>query len=321
MRRRVLLLFALLTGLTAQAWAQSVDLEIIDTEVVRRVGPTCLGISPLVRDSTCVTVTIRNNGPDSLVAPIPATSYTTNMDGNQAVPIAVTPASGSGTFTLAGDLLSFNISMSGLLGTETAAHIRGPALPGSTAEILFDLPLGSPKIGVVGPLSECDLSDLAVGLWYVNIETTSFPSGEIRGQIVPALPKFRASGRVRITVDIDEPSKPGAGGFGGLSAGTTRLGGCFTGSLAPGEIGTLQFTGYVPGRIGTHTATSSASPTGEVTDPNDTNDSLASQFIVHAGLSVPVFGLWGLTAAGALIGAAAVWSLRRRGRRRTQLDA
>jgi hypothetical protein len=71
-----------------------------------------------------------------------------------------------------------------LLSAETSAHIHGPALVGQNAGAIFPLPLGSPKVGAVGPLTPAQIADLSNGLWYVNIHTQGFPGGEIRGQIL-----------------------------------------------------------------------------------------------------------------------------------------
>ena len=114
-----------------------------------------------------------------------ANEFAATIDGLQEVPPVVTNGSGNGCFTLNSDnTLSFNIEFSGLTGTETAAHIHGPAPPGANAGVQFGLPTGSPKVGSVGPLSAQQVSDLQAGLYYVNIHSTTNPGGEIRGQII-----------------------------------------------------------------------------------------------------------------------------------------
>jgi hypothetical protein len=79
------------------------------------------------------------------------------------------------------------VSFSGLAGTEVAAHIHGPALPGATAGVVFIFGGGSPKVGTFGPLTAAQVTDLTNGLYYVNIHSTKFPNSEIRGQIVSAV--------------------------------------------------------------------------------------------------------------------------------------
>jgi hypothetical protein len=46
------------------------------------------------------------------------------------------------------------------------------------------LPLGSPS-GLVAVLTQAQVNDLMAGLWYVNVHSTVFPAGEIRGQLLP----------------------------------------------------------------------------------------------------------------------------------------
>jgi len=109
------------------------------------------------------------------------------LDGNQEVPPVSTAATGSGTATLDAltGLFSWNISFSGLSAGETAAHFHGAALPCATAGPQVTLPLGSPKVGSAA-LTPAQVADLLAGKWYVNVHSTAFPNGEIRGQVAPA---------------------------------------------------------------------------------------------------------------------------------------
>ena len=112
-----------------------------------------------------------------------AQNFVATIDGGQ-VPTG-SSATGTGIFSLdASKMLSFEITFSGLGSSEIGAHIHGPAAPNSNAGIVFPLPLGEPKIGMVGPLTAQQEADLNAGLYYVNIHTTNFPGGEIRGQIL-----------------------------------------------------------------------------------------------------------------------------------------
>jgi hypothetical protein len=80
--------------------------------------------------------------------------------------------------------LDYLVSYTGLVGTETGAHIHGPGPAGVNAGVQFALVAGNPKAGTVGPLSAAQASDLAGGLYYVQIHSTMWPGGEIRGQIL-----------------------------------------------------------------------------------------------------------------------------------------
>ena len=64
---------------------------------------------------------------------------------------------------------------------ETDAHIHGPAATGSNAAVLFPLPLGQLSDFEIN-LTPQQVTDLKNGLHYVNVHTSMFPNGEIRGQ-------------------------------------------------------------------------------------------------------------------------------------------
>lgn len=98
------------------------------------------------------------------------------------------PATGTGTFTLdtTTGLLEWEIVLSGLTSPELAAHIHGPITPGCGAmgngDVAFGLSIGSPKIGSA-TLTAQQQQELSDGLFYVNIHTDDFVSGEISGEI------------------------------------------------------------------------------------------------------------------------------------------
>ena len=111
------------------------------------------------------------------------------LDGGQEVPAVDTDAFGFGLFELdesTGNLFYQIVFTPSLLSApETEAHIHGPAPPGMEAPVLFSLPLGTPKTDTIVGLTSEQQTQLLSGLWYVNVHTTPFPGGEIRGQIVP----------------------------------------------------------------------------------------------------------------------------------------
>ena len=130
-----------------------------------------------------------------LVSPVGATiiNLSASMDCIQANAGAGTcAAGGTGTGTAlisyddtSGDL-NWNVAWSGLSGTTTVAHFHGPALATQNAGVQVDfLSLGgllNPSIGTTA-ITAAQGSDLLAGLWYVNVHSTTFPGGEIRGQI------------------------------------------------------------------------------------------------------------------------------------------
>jgi hypothetical protein len=130
------------------------------------------------------------------------TTYTVHLDAAQDGGGGRT-GSGDGTLTLnaAGNALTFNnILWSGLSANSTLAHIHGPAAPGVPAGVLYTLfPTYTTVGGTSGAINGTmplvagtgtfslsqQLDQLNSGLWYINIHSTAFGGGEIRGQIVP----------------------------------------------------------------------------------------------------------------------------------------
>jgi hypothetical protein len=83
--------------------------------------------------------------------------------------------------TLTGNVLILDVLLS---GAETSTSIHGPAPAGAEAPAIHGLALGDLKPVSVVIESVGSVSDLLSNLWYVNVKTTAFPDGEIRGQIL-----------------------------------------------------------------------------------------------------------------------------------------
>lgn len=111
-------------------------------------------------------------------------NYYAEIDGPQEP--TNSPATGFAVITIdtATNALSYNITFSGLVGSENNAHIHGPADPGMSGSIQHNLPLGSPKVGTWF-YPEAQEANILGGRMYINIHSTTFPAGEIRGQICP----------------------------------------------------------------------------------------------------------------------------------------
>jgi len=110
------------------------------------------------------------------------------LNGGQVVPPSISNAFGVGylTFDTVTKRVCYSISYSGMQGTETEAHLHGGET-GTTNAVLYDLtPLGSPKMGCIGPITKTEQKLLLKGQMYINIHTDIFVAGELRGQVVPA---------------------------------------------------------------------------------------------------------------------------------------
>jgi hypothetical protein len=94
---------------------------------------------------------------------------------------------GSATITLDTNtnLLSWSITWSGLSGVPTLMHFHGPALPSQNAGVQVNTGVAGPPVVGNAVLAVGQVNDLLAGLWYLNLHTTTFAGGEIRGQVVP----------------------------------------------------------------------------------------------------------------------------------------
>jgi hypothetical protein len=117
--------------------------------------------------------------------------FNVTLDGAQAG--TVSPGTGSATLDLdtVANTLVVNLSYSGLLAPTTNAHIHCCAPPGVSAGVIipfvppFVTGLTSGTFLNTFNLTATQVTQVASGLSYINIHTTLYPAGEIRGQIVP----------------------------------------------------------------------------------------------------------------------------------------
>ena len=94
---------------------------------------------------------------------------------------------GSASFTFDGDQLCFGITVANL-DTPGAAHIH-KARKGQNGDIV--VPFAAPADGAAGASSGCVTVDAALGAdilahpraYYVNVHTTAFAAGAVRGQL------------------------------------------------------------------------------------------------------------------------------------------
>lgn len=112
------------------------------------------------------------------------TSFTATMNGASEVPSNSSTASGTATMTFNTQtkVLSGTITYTGL--TVTAAHIHKAAV-GVSGNVIFPFTgsLTSPITFTSAALTAEQESDLNAGLYYVNLHSTAFADGEIRGQL------------------------------------------------------------------------------------------------------------------------------------------
>jgi hypothetical protein len=178
---------------------QSIRERMENGKIVRCYGFRNEDISGVSPDN--IVTGFDNKGYYDLVTVVRESDF--DMDGSKVVPPNGSHALGNGIIEVdvVTNHLKFDITVTGLI-SETGAQIRGPAQVGATSAVLFDMPLGSHKVGTWNYPEGLE-QDILDGLTYVSIETLANPSGEIRGQIqafeptvpVPASP-------IRVVVGI-----------------------------------------------------------------------------------------------------------------------
>lgn len=123
--------------------------------------------------------------------------FTVNLSGLNEVPPNSSPYDGSGVFDWDGTTLTGGIQIFSPAPRPTGVFVHGPADVTSTAPILFELGFqffeapfppdrgGWVYGGSISNLTSSQISDLFADKWYVETTSTTFPNGELRGQIVP----------------------------------------------------------------------------------------------------------------------------------------
>jgi hypothetical protein len=121
------------------------------------------------------------------------TEFVATLDGAQEVPANASPARGKMNVTLdtATSTLGFRLVNDAFSTAVTASalHFHKGAVGVSGGIVVnLDTGYGGPTLwgGTTRVLLAAEITDLRAGLWYVNVHTTQFPAGEIRGQILAA---------------------------------------------------------------------------------------------------------------------------------------
>jgi uncharacterized repeat protein (TIGR01451 family) len=127
-----------------------------------------------------------SNGAVYQIAANPFRQFQATLTGGQEVPANNSTATGTASILLDstdGTQARLSLNFAGLPTAEIAAHIHGPAPPGTTAAVAVGLPLGQLSDYQI-TLTAAQVQQLKAGLLYINVHSTNFPNGEIRGQFL-----------------------------------------------------------------------------------------------------------------------------------------
>ena len=118
--------------------------------------------------------------------------FTFVANGAQEVPPTDSTATGNCLADLADDAQSVLVQCTHNVDQVIMNHLHA-APPGIDGPVIFDFPHTSPFSGIA-PLTPRLIADFAAGFLYVNIHSTDYDTGEIRGQLIgPAAPAVAAS--------------------------------------------------------------------------------------------------------------------------------
>jgi uncharacterized protein (DUF1800 family) len=127
---------------------------------------------------------------------------------------AASSGSGSATLQLSADqtYAIVRVSYSNLTTTRTGWHVHGPADPGQVGPVIFDLDTNPPQTdgswkwvfvqsGNTSPAEQ--VAAIKAGRTYVNVHSSKYPSGEIRGNFLAT------TGSQTFTAPANPPALPG----------------------------------------------------------------------------------------------------------------
>jgi subtilisin family serine protease len=132
-------------------------------------------------NTTSLTITDNDGGGPS----IPQRRFLAALNGAQETPPVTTSGNGMGLILLntANTSALVGLQFSNLSSAETAAHIHTGA-PGVAGGITFPLPTTNPVIDFSIAPTAGQVTDLKTGQQYINVHSTNFGGGEIRGQLL-----------------------------------------------------------------------------------------------------------------------------------------
>jgi len=115
----------------------------------------------------------------------PNVVFMATINGTSEVPSNASTATGTATLTYNKDTKIFNIivNFSGITASSSHIHKEAPGVSGSVV-FAFPSPVTSPINYTSVALDATQEADLLANMYYVNIHSTTFPAGEIRGQLI-----------------------------------------------------------------------------------------------------------------------------------------
>jgi len=112
------------------------------------------------------------------------TTFNATLLGSNEVPSNNSTATGTATLTFNNSTKIFTIAVTHSVATTTMGHIH-MGLPTANGGVVFGFPnFASPIAYTSVALTTAQEADLNANMYYVNIHSTAFPGGEVRGQLI-----------------------------------------------------------------------------------------------------------------------------------------
>jgi hypothetical protein len=126
----------------------------------------------------------------------PPVRFFANLSADEQSTTTISPGIGRADFSLerATLRLSWRVSFERLTSAAIGAAVHGPQRPGTNAGVQIDMGGARPRPLLTGSavLTDAQLEYLLAGRMYVNIRSSRYPAGELRGQIQRLPPAAKA---------------------------------------------------------------------------------------------------------------------------------
>jgi uncharacterized protein (TIGR03118 family) len=153
------------------------------------VSLTPVQVAYLLAGQTYINIHTATNGGGEIRGQIYPIQFNATLNGSSEVPATASAGTGTAFLSLVNNVLSYDLTFTNLFSAATGAHIHGPADTTHNANIIVPFSAPAASAGHITGAATVDaqkLLELMSGLTYVNVHTTNYPGGEIRGQLQPA---------------------------------------------------------------------------------------------------------------------------------------
>lgn len=120
---------------------------------------------------------------DDVITP-QTTTFQATLNGTSEVPANASTATGTSTLVFNNSTKTFTVTTNYTGLVVTNAHIHKGAVGVSGPPVFPFTTFTSPITFTSAALTAAEEADLFAGLYYVNLHSTLYPNGEIRGQLI-----------------------------------------------------------------------------------------------------------------------------------------